>query len=1252
MFAGLTALTRLDLNGNGLTALPAAVFDNLTALEGLWLYDNMLTTLPAGVFDDLTALTTLNLRNNGLAALPDGVFEELNSLAHLFLNNNGLAALQDGVFEGLNSLDQLYLATNPGVPFAPTAVALPDDGTVPEVGGTVTLDGSDGGPWGTNVTYSWALTAPTDVTVSFDDAASVTTTVTIPPLEADTELVFTLTVTGRGSTHASSTGVAAGTDTATVTVIDAIAPTVTSIVRHNPSSSPTNADTLTWRVTFSEAVENVDTADFTVAGTTAGATLVRPVAGMTDVAYDVTVSGGNLASLTATVTLSFAESQDIEDAASNALSNTTPTGDDEVSYALDNTATGKPGITGTARVGQTLTATVGAIADPDGLPAPFLTDTNTTFQWVRVDSDGSSNPTDIQNATAGAYTLVAADEGKTIKVKVSFQDGGGGSEGPLTSDAYPSGGTVQADPLAHCNAGNSNELWCASLTVGTTVFDSVAYTGYASGTNAYGGLAPNTFRYRTATIGVHIFEYDAGFLYFKIEEDSGSTPDDGLLGSGIYTLEIGAGGDKKSFVSNNPGTDKTSTFSSPGLSWSSGDTVPVKLVRAPNTAPTSADSTVTATEDTDYTFLTADFPYTDTDTDAQLVSVKIVTLPATGKGTLTLSSTVITSVDLPQTVAAADLADGNLKYSPPANENGDDLASFTFRVNDGAVDSTTAHTLTIDVTAVNDAPTGQLALLGQPKSGATLTLDYSAIMDADGLPDLSQSEFTWSHSGNSQVLGSQTTYTLTQRDVGKQLDVIIGYEDDDGEKEEVELLNWPDGGVIVANNHPIVANAIQDQAATVSMAFSYVFPPNTFSDEDGDTLTYMATQADDTVLPTWLNFAADTRAFSGTPAAGDVATVSVKVTASDGYDGGTASDTFDIVVSAADSTAPTVTSIERQTPASSPTNADTLTWRVTFSEAVENVDAADFTVAGTTATAMTASAVVGEANAYDITVSGGDLVSLNATATLSFVTAHGIVDVASNALSNTTPMGANEVSYVLDNTAPTVTITGVPNPSSAAFTATFTFLEPVTGFAVGAITLGNATASNFAAMSETVYTALITPTAEAAFTVDVAANVATDAADNGNTAAVQVSSTYSIGICPRTQQVRDAILGKITGVTNCALVTDLHLAAITGTLDLLSGGVTALQPGDFDGLTALTRLQLRSNLLVALPAGVFAGLSALTRLQLGDNSLAALPAGVFAGLSALTTLELNSNSLAELPAGVFVGLSALTRLWLNSNSLA
>ena len=217
VFDGLTTLTELSLPNTNLTTLPAEVFNGLTSLTVLHLGSNELTELPAGVFDGLTSLTVLTLPNTNLTTLPAGVFDELTSLTELQLHNNALPAeLPAGVFAGLTKLTKLLLEENPGAPFAPEAVALPDDGTVLPAGGTVTLDGSDdGGPWGTNVTYGWALTNPASgVTVTFDNNASAKPVVTIPALTEDTELTFTLTVTGRGGTN----GIAPATDTAKVTV--------------------------------------------------------------------------------------------------------------------------------------------------------------------------------------------------------------------------------------------------------------------------------------------------------------------------------------------------------------------------------------------------------------------------------------------------------------------------------------------------------------------------------------------------------------------------------------------------------------------------------------------------------------------------------------------------------------------------------------------------------------------------------------------------------------------------------------------------------------------------------------------------------------------------------------------------------------------------------------------------------------------------------------------------------------------------
>ena len=105
-------------------------------------------------------------------------------------------------------------------------------------------------------------------------------------------------------------------------------------------------------------------------------------------------------------------------------------------------------------------------------------------------------------------------------------------------------------------------------------------------------------------------------------------------------------------------------------------------------------------------------------------------------------------------------------------------------------------------------------------------------------------------------------------------------------------------GSAKTNTAPTVANAIPDQAATAGTAFSYEFPADTFNDADtGDILTYTVTKPDGNPLPTWLSFDDSTRTFKGTPQAADVATVAVKVTASDGI--ASVSDEFNIVVSAA-----------------------------------------------------------------------------------------------------------------------------------------------------------------------------------------------------------------------------------------------------------------------------------------------------------------------------------------------------------------
>ena len=85
-------------------------------------------------------------------------------------------------------------------------------------------------------------------------------------------------------------------------------------------------------------------------------------------------------------------------------------------------ATGAPAISGTAQVGETLTGNTSGVADADG-----LSNVQYEYQWLSDDAD-------ISGATNATYTLVAADEGKAIKVEVSFTDDADNEES-LTSAA-------------------------------------------------------------------------------------------------------------------------------------------------------------------------------------------------------------------------------------------------------------------------------------------------------------------------------------------------------------------------------------------------------------------------------------------------------------------------------------------------------------------------------------------------------------------------------------------------------------------------------------------------------------------------------------------------------------------------------------------------------------------------------------------------------------------------------------------------
>ena len=100
-----------------------------------------------------------------------------------------------------------------------------------------------------------------------------------------------------------------------------------------------------------------------------------------------------------------------------------------------------------------------------------------------------------------------------------------------------------------------------------------------------------------------------------------------------------------------------------------------------------------------------------------------------------------------------------------------------------------------------------------------------------------------------------------------------------------------------ANDAPVVANPLADQAAVAGSAFTFTVPVDTIADVDtGDSLTLSASLSDGSALPSWLSFDAASGTFSGTPADTDAATISVILSGQDSA-GAVVSDAFAITVS-------------------------------------------------------------------------------------------------------------------------------------------------------------------------------------------------------------------------------------------------------------------------------------------------------------------------------------------------------------------
>ena len=224
------------------------------------------------------------------------------------------------------------------------------------------------------------------------------------------------------------------------------------------------------------------------------------------------------------------------------------------------------------------------------------------------------------------------------------------------------------------------------------------------------------------------------------------------------------------------------------------DIIALTITEPPgNSVPTATNNTVMTNEDTAYPFKAGDFNFSDTDTDGALASVTIVTIPTTGE--LTLDGTAVTAGSSVEEGKIGDLA-----FTPAADANGTGYASFTFTVSDGEDASTPANTMTIDVTAVNDAATGEPTISGTAQAGQTLTADTSGIMDADGVPGTLTYQWVRVNGTDEDITGANSnTYVLGAADADKKVKVKVSFTDVDGSAEELTSAAFPASGTVVGS---------------------------------------------------------------------------------------------------------------------------------------------------------------------------------------------------------------------------------------------------------------------------------------------------------------------------------------------------------------------------------------------------------------------------------------------------------------------
>ena len=443
--------------------------------------------------------------------------------------------------------------------------------------------------------------------------------------------------------------------------------------------------------------------------------------------------------------------------------------------APNNPATGAPTITGTVRVGETLTAATTGIADADG-----LTGVSYSYQWVAGD-------TDISGATASAYTLVAANAGETIKVRVTFTDDDGNEES-LTS--APTAAVAAAGLEVESATVDGTAL---TLTYNETLDDGVtlpaaAFTVSVNGKSRSVSAASVSGSAVTLTLGSAVAAGDTVTVSYTRPSGPNFIRDTrGRSADSFSALSVtnSTAGSKKAVENTGPAALTASVHGAPSSHGSAAFTFELHFTETPADGfsyRTLRDHALTVTGG-------AVTGASRKDSGSNLKW--IITVKPSGNGDVTVSLPATTDCDAQGAVCAADgrMLSGAVEFTIPEQEPLSEVQE--------SQDETS-----------NSPATGAPAITGTARVGETLSADTSGIDDANGTYAI-MFAYQWL-ADDADISGATgETYTLVAADEGKAIKVRVSFADD---RDNAETVTSAATTAVAASSPPVDDNEDEEEA--------------------------------------------------------------------------------------------------------------------------------------------------------------------------------------------------------------------------------------------------------------------------------------------------------------------------------------------------------------------------------------------------------------------------------------------------------